>query len=85
MKRKMITRTVVTTIVTCIVPDMDTMQLTEAEIKISGKYKDLNAVVKELRKRGYSILEVKKAVEEHKVLGIPEETFLELAVEVQRK
>lgn len=85
MKRKMITRTVVTTIATCIVPDMDTMQLTESEIKISGKYKDLDAVAKELRKRGYSILDVKKAVEEQKVLGIPEELFLELAEEVERK
>lgn len=85
MKRKMITRTVVTTIATCIVPDMDTMELKESEIKISGKYKDLEAVAKELRKKGFSILEVKKAVEVQKVLGIPEETFLELAVEIERK
>lgn len=85
MKRKMITRTVVKTIATCIVPDMDTMQLTESEIRIPGKYKDLEAVAKELRKRGFSILEVKKVVEEQKVLGIPEDTFLEFAVEIERK
>ena len=83
---KMVTRSIKVTECVCTVYDLEKEVLTDVTIKVSGKYKKVENLMKALNEAEPSvrILKIKSKNETIKTYGVSEQFFMENAVEITK-